>query len=106
MKTNKQGNEREGRDGTDEDRKSKEREGRDGRAPEEPEEQQQDMRQLQALAPRITPRGHTASHTRHVRHDTDTELEARLPGCDNPKLRFPSIPDETRGLKTPAAPGC
>ena len=31
---------------------------------------------------RITPHGHTASHARHVTHDTDTEVGTRFPGWE------------------------
>ena len=34
-------------------------------------------------APRITYRGHTASHARQVTHDKDTELGTRFPGWDS-----------------------
>merc|ERR1711994_197187 len=42
--------------------------------------------------PRITPRGHTASHARHVTHDTDTEHGTRFPGWGITKDPFSQPP--------------
>ena len=49
--------------------------------------------------PRITPRGHTASHARHVTHDTDTEHGTRFPGWGITKDPFsqPPISCKTEG---------